>query len=109
MMKGLSAVLSVLSSLPGKAQQAQMKAALEAAQAAQEEAQATVPVNTGALRASIAVKPLPNGAVTQAAKPYASMVEMGSLRTSPQPFLLPAAQNAQYPLRVFQALEEGLH
>ena len=108
MIRGLSALLSSLAAMPSKAQKAQMKAARNAARNARQQAQAAVPVHTGALRASITVKPLPNGAAVQAGKPYAALVELGSLRTPARPYLLPAAQSVQYPLQVFNALKEGL-
>ena len=58
-------------------------------------ARAIVPVDTGALKGSIAVKPGGEYAASvTASMPYAAMVEYGTSKMPPQPYMLPAAHQA---------------
>lgn len=59
-----------------------------AAQAARE----IVPVETGALRGSIASNAQGLSAAATAAAPHAAMVEYGTSRMAPRPYMYPAAQ-----------------
>ena len=62
-----------------------------AAQAARE----IVPVETGALRGSIASNAQGLSAAVTASAPYAAMVEYGTSRMAPRPYMYPAAQTAR--------------
>lgn len=105
-MKGLESALSRLAALPAQAQGALQSAALSSARQAAEAARNACPVRTGALRASLSAQSLDQGAQVSAARPYAALVEMGSLHRPPQPFLLPAARGSDYPRLAAQALKE---
>ena len=50
------------------------------------------PVDTGELRESISFAATDNGAVVYASANHAAMVEYGTSRMSPRPFMLPAAR-----------------
>lgn len=64
-----------------------------------DEARQRVPVDTGRLRDSIAVKREGNGwtiiaeAKADSGAPYGHMVEFGTVHSSPQPFLVPALES----------------
>ena len=105
-MNGITEWMNRLSALPGKISGAALSAAQASAEAAAEGARELVPVRTGALRASIAAAPLPNGALIRADRPYAAQVELGSLHTAPHPYLLPAARRVDYPARAARAVQE---
>ena len=107
-MNALSQLILRLDALPETLRAAALSAADDAASEAVEIAQSLVPVRTGALKASIAAEPLPNGAQILASRPYAAAVELGSLHTAPQPYLLPAAREADYPARTARAVKEVL-
>lgn len=62
-----------------------------AAQAARE----IVPVETGALRGSITSNAQGLSAAATAAAPHAAMVEYGTSRMAPRPYMYPAAQAAR--------------
>lgn len=80
-----------LTALPdGLMKQAEAAAASAAAHAA-EIARGLVPVDTGELKGSISSSPAPGGAVMTASVPHAAMVEYGTSKMPPQPFMLPAA------------------
>ena len=107
-MTGLDAALRRLSALPERLEAAALSAADAAAREAVQAARSLVPVRTGALRASIRVQPLSNGASAEAAQPYAFLVEAGSTRVPARPYLLPAARLADYPRRAARACQEVL-
>ena len=107
-MTGLSGVLGRLASLPGSLQEASLRAAQTAAQEAAAQARSMAPVRTGALRASIAAAPAPRGAQAAASCPYAAIVELGSLRSAAQPYLLPGALAVDYAGLCGQALREAM-
>ncbi len=107
-MKAFSGLIRRFSALPEDLRAALGTAANDAASQAARTAQALVPVRTGALRSSIASAPLPNGAAVRASQPYAAHVELGALHSPPQPYLLPAAQSADFPGRAAQAAKEAL-
>lgn len=65
------------------------QAAVSAAEAARAEAASLVPVETGRLRGSLAVRETENGAVVTTECPYASEVELGTSRRAATPFLMP--------------------
>ena len=67
------------------------RTAESAAQAARE----NVPVETGALRASIVSAAQGLSAAVTASAPYAAMVEYGTSRMAPRPYMYPAAQAAR--------------
>lgn len=59
-------------------------------------ARETVPVDSGALRASISpTKEGAQSAAVLAAAPHAAMVEYGTSRMPPRPYMLPAAHMAR--------------
>ena len=108
-MMELSRLAIRLSALPKALSDAAQAAAESAAALAAETARELSPVRTGALRASIISMPLGDGAEVRANRPYAALVELGSLRASPHPYLLPAARLADYPARAARAVKEALH
>ena len=55
-------------------------------------ARENVPVETGALRGSIASAAQGLSAAVTAAAPYAAIVEYGTSRMAPRPYMYPAAQ-----------------
>lgn len=68
-------------------------AARLAAQAAAREAARLAPVDTGALRSGIGSEDMGGGyAAVISAAPHSAMVEYGTSRTPPRPFMQPAAQ-----------------
>ncbi|MBQ9263737.1 MAG: HK97 gp10 family phage protein [Clostridia bacterium] len=101
-MTGLSSLLSRLAALPGRAQAALTKAAVESAQAAAAAARSNAPVRTGALRASIAAAPDGPGAKAAAGVPYAGYVEQHA------PYFAHALDSSDYAARAARALQEGL-
>lgn len=66
------------------------EAVRKAAEAVAEEARRMCPVDTGALRNSIAVSSDGSRAEVIAGKDYAVFVEFGTYKTAAQPFLVPA-------------------
>ena len=107
-MNALSQLIRRYSALPEALRAAALTAASDTAEHAAQTAQALVPVRTGALKASIAAETLPDGARFLASRPYAAAVELGSLHAAPQPYLLPAAREADYPARAARAAKEVL-
>ena len=107
-MNVLSQLIRRFSALPEALRAAALSAADDAASEAVETARSMVPVRTGALKASIAAEPLPDGAQILVSQPYAAAVELGSLHAPPQPYLLPAAREADYPARTARAVKEVL-
>ena len=107
-MNPLEAAIRRLSALPGQLEAASLSAAQQSAIEAARTAKALVPVETGALRASIAAEALPGGAAVRADQPYAGAVEMGHGRAVPRPYLLPAARWADYPRRAARNCQEVL-
>ena len=76
-----------------------------------------VPVDTGALRASIRISSTTeaanlglSGATVEVGQPYASFVEYGTSRMAPQPFMRPAVDSVRNPFRqdVLEAAAELL-
>lgn len=73
--------------------------AWSAARRGAELAKEFVPVDSGALRASIMTVRSGNGAAVIAAAPYAAMVEFGTRRSGAQPYMQPMAQMMQGELK----------
>ena len=68
----------------------------QAAQGAAQDARARAPVDSGALRQGIEIRPLSNGAqAVVSTAPHAAMVELGTRRMAARPYLLPAAEAAR--------------
>lgn len=84
------------------------EAAQAAASQAAEEARRNVPVDTGELRESITCSADGLTAQVRADAPYAALVEYGTRRMPPRPFLRPAAMTAQetFAARAREALKE---
>ena len=101
-MKGVSSVQARLAALPSQVLAALDRAALQAAQAAADDAKGAAPVRTGALRASIAASALPHGAQAAASVPYAAVVERHS------PYMGPAAAKSDFTARAVRAVQEVL-
>ncbi len=70
-------------------------------------ARARAPVETGTLRDSIRVRPTDTGRAVEATAFYAHMVENGTVKTPPRPFLVPAfeANKAQIDDRIRAAVQ----
>lgn len=83
-----------LSDLPDELMRRAQASAISAANHAAQIARDLAPVETGELRGSISASPAEGGASVQAAAPHAVMVEYGTSRMPPQPFMLPAAHAA---------------
>ena len=107
-MNALPELIRRFSALPEAFRAAALSAAGDAAAQAVQIAQGLVPVRTGALKASIAAETLPDGALIRAERPYAAVVELGSLHSAPHPYLLPAARQADFPARAARAAKEVL-
>ncbi len=107
-MNNCSRLMHRLSTLPDALSAAALTAARDAAEDAARRAMDIVPVRTGALRASIAAIRTPGGAKAVAARPYAVFVELGTWRSAPHPYLLPAAREAAYPARAARAAKEAI-
>ena len=72
------------------------EAVFASARSGAELARALVPVDSGALRASVSVEAIgPLAAAVTAAAPHAAAVEFGTRNTAPQPYLLPMARQVQ--------------
>lgn len=87
-MKGL---IKRLDALPERLMQLACQSALSAAEHAAAIARESAPVDTGELRASISSASTPDGAAVTASAPHAPMVEYGTSKMPPRPFMLPAA------------------
>lgn len=83
-----------LNALPNRLLHAAASAAAATAQEACENARLLAPEDTGALRMSISSAQTDGGAAVYAAAPHAAMVEFGTGRMPPRPYMLPAAQSA---------------
>ena len=84
-------LIQTLRALPDRLMQQAKAAAVTAAETAAQIAWESVPVDTGELKNSISSASTAEGAVMQAAAPHAPMVEYGTSKMPPQPFMLPAA------------------
>lgn len=84
-------LLQTLRALPDRLMQQAKAAAVTAAETAAQIARESVPVDTGELKNSISSASTAEGAVMRAAAPHAPMVEYGTSKMPPQPFMLPAA------------------
>jgi HK97 gp10 family phage protein len=71
------------------------KAAMIAGLYVQAEARAVCPVDTGNLRSSITVVPIPGGVNVGTAVEYGPYVEFGSQHQQAQPFMGPAIEKAR--------------
>ena len=87
----MTGLIKTLHALPDKLLTQAKAAAVSAAEAAAQTAKALAPVDTGELKSSISSASTAEGAVMQAAAPHAAMVEYGTSKMNPQPFMLPAA------------------
>lgn len=76
-------------------QRAAPELARAGAQRAVELAREAAPVDTGELRAGILVNPGTDGAAAVSTAAHASMVEHGTRRMPPRPYMLPAARAAR--------------
>ena len=72
-----------------------MQAALIGAEAAAREARELAPVDSGELRDSISVSAEEGGALVRAGASHAAMVEYGTSKMPPRPFMQNAARAAQ--------------
>lgn len=108
MITGLDSALFSLGRLPAQLQQALTLETEKAAQEALKTAQALAPVKTGALRSSLHVLSLPQGAELLASRPYAIYLEYGTRRMSARPFLLPALRASHYSARMRRAMQEAI-
>ena len=75
-----------------------------AAELVADTARALCPVDTGYLRSTIKAEVRGNTAVISASAPYAAYVELGTLKQSPQPFLLPALLSCEK--EILQSIKE---
>lgn len=83
-----------LKAIPGRMLSRGERAAVMAAEHAAQTARELVPVDTGELRNSISHSPDVRGAVVRAEAGHAAMVEYGTEKMPPRPFMLPAARAA---------------
>lgn len=67
------------------------RACVKGAHIIEREAKLRAPVDTGALRGSISVDPIPMGADVGPHVDYGAYVEFGTVNTPAQPYLVPAA------------------
>lgn len=83
-----------LAALPRRMEDAMARVVDEAARQAARAARSLAPVDSGELKRGIAVRKhgKTEGAAVSAA-PHSAMVEYGTSRMPPQPFMLPAAQD----------------
>ena len=81
-----------LSGIPSRLEAGMAEALFTSAARAAEIARQNVPVDTGALRSSIFQSGAGLRAEAAASAPHAGMVEFGTGRTPPRPFMLPAAR-----------------
>jgi len=102
----MKALIRRLNALPGRLMNRALDAAAAAAENAAAVARSTVPVDTGALRDSIATGTIPGGAVLRAGTDHAAMVEYGTTRMPPRPYMLPAARAVQ--AEFFREAGEGI-
>ena len=84
-----------LLAMTGRLEAAVQKAAMVAAERCAETARSLVPVDSGELRESIRAGRQGKGAAVIAAAPHAAMVEYGTSRMAPQPYLVPAARQEE--------------
>lgn len=106
-MKGLSAALGRIQTLPGRAQDALTQAVDQAARETAARARAAAPVRTGALRAGIRVTREDTlSALVRVDSPYAAYVELGTRGLAARPFLGPAAQAEEFAALAARALRE---
>ena len=90
----MKATVRRLNALPGQLMQKARRRAFVAAQQAAKTARELAPVETGTLRSSIAHSATDYGAVVTASAPHAIMVEYGTSKMPPRPFMLDAARAA---------------
>ena len=93
MRSNISGFARKLAALPRRMEDAMARAVDEAAVRAAEAARSLAPVDSGELKRGITVRKYgkTEGAAVSAA-PHSAMVEYGTSRMPPQPFMLPAAQ-----------------
>ena len=84
-----------LKKLPGRLEGEMAGAVTASAVRAADTARRLVPVDSGALQRSIAHETAGLKAVVSASAPYAGIVEYGSSRSLPRPFMLPAAREGR--------------
>lgn len=96
MRSDISSFARRLAVLPRRMEDAMVRVVEENAGQAAENARDLAPVDSGELKHGIAVRKYgrAEGAVISAA-PHSVMVEYGTSRMPPQPFMLPAAQDAR--------------
>lgn len=90
--EGMKKVLENLNALPDRLLARGKAAAVSAAAYAAEIAREHAPVDTGELRQSISHSQTEQGAAVIAAAPHAVMVEFGTVKMPPRPFMLEAAR-----------------
>ena len=90
----MKAVVRRLNALPDRLMKQAKQAAVAAAAQAAQTARELAPLDTGALRQSISHSAADDGAVVTASAPHAAMVEYGTSKMPPRPFMLPAARAA---------------
>lgn len=90
----MKALVKRLNALPEMLMQQAKASAVSAAEHAARIARDLVPVDTGELKESISFAPAPDGAVMRAGAPHGPMVEYGTSKMPPSPFMLPAAHGS---------------
>ena len=96
MTNDFSAVAARINAIPAAAETGLTAAALSAAESCAEAARALVPVDSGELRESISASQAGSmSAQVTATAGHAAMVEYGTSRMPPQPYMQPAAQQAR--------------
>lgn len=91
-LSGASALIRQITAVESKIRAGAAEICARAADSAAQAAREIVPVETGALRGSIASHAQGLSAAATAAAPHAAMVEYGTSRMAPRPYMYPAAQ-----------------
>lgn len=93
MIAGIAQMTARLTALPGQLSAAAAEAAAHAAASAAEYARCVAPVDSGELRAGISSGRTGTlSAAVRSSAPHSAMVEYGTSKMAPQPYMLPAAQ-----------------
>lgn len=94
-LSGASALIRRITAVESKIRAGAAEICARTADTAAQAAREIVPVETGALRGSIASTAQGLSAAVTASAPYAAMVEYGTSRMAPRPYMYPAAQAAR--------------
>ena len=107
-MKGISSARRRLLALPLAVGQAADRALQESLDQAWRYARKVVPVRTGRLRASLQKQVSPSSCALTTHCPYAVYVELGTRYAAAQPYLRPAARQADFVPRAAALFREVL-